>query len=578
MLLSTSLIVRRGAPPDADFVFLSIDPNGAVGELKRYRLRDLQLPPVVFPRDQELSKGFAIRPTSEATLVFVLTGAGGPIDQQLTAGLSNAIADLRIADGTRLWFPLLATGDGKLTELSSLAALLNAIEEVSILRHCGARITISVPDSLSGSELAALQAFAKNRSAYFSASSARGSSANVGADERFAGSAAQPYGADVQALLSLAMTLSARRTMPSSHLSTTLLLFAIARADAPGAPKALAESAEARAFAASLLHLAGPAFDLAWNEYFHPENFEPDQPQPFKGMTDNSRRWLDSAAELARKKGSTFISLAELIGAFWTAKQGRALAVLAKMELPLSQLMAEYERRLLSSGDRTDRLLEIHDHLVHDHATNLDLMDFHQYAIAISNFLTSPDTRGPISISIQAPWGAGKSSLMQQVRHILDEDAAAPREKGHATIRNVLNFLNRKRRRAGTDDAAQQGATAPSETRWTIWFNAWKYESSEQVWAGMVDAIISQVSDRLSPVERELFLLRLNLARIDDGEVRMKIYDRMARYWWVGARWLLLVGAAVLAGVWALQGGGPAMVSVVTASALSLIGWLGRAW
>lgn len=94
----------------------------------------------------------------------------------------------------------------------------------------------------------------------------------------------------------------------------------------------------------------------------------------------------------------------------------------------------------------------------------------------------------------------------------------------------------------------------------------------------MVDAIISQVSDRLSPVERELFLLRWNLARIDDGEVRKKIYDRVARYWWVGARWLLLVGAAAMSAVWALNAGGPAMMSVLTASGLSVIAWLARAW
>lgn len=213
-------------------------------------------------------------------------------------------------------------------------------------------------------------------------------------------------------------------------------------------------------------------------------------------------------------------------------------------------------------------------------------MDFNQYAIAISNFLTSPETRGPISISIQAPWGAGKSSLMHQVRHILDANARVPRERGHATIWNVLRFLSQKRTpdatamsQTGIRNAAKEESQAPPrEARWTIWFNAWKYESSEQVWAGMVDALISQVSDRLSPVERELFLLRLNLARIDDGEVRKKIYDRVAQFWWVGARWLLLVGAAAISAVWALSAGGPAMLATLTAGGLSLMCWLARAW
>jgi len=53
-----------------------------------------------------------------------------------------------------------------------------------------------------------------------------------------------------------------------------------------------------------------------------------------------------------------------------------------------------------------------------------------------------------------------------------------------------------------------------SRHRWTVWFNAWKYETSEQLWAGLVDAIVTQITDRLRPDQRELFLLRLNLARL----------------------------------------------------------------
>jgi hypothetical protein len=81
---------------------------------------------------------------------------------------------------------------------------------------------------------------------------------------------------------------------------------------------------------------------------------------------------------------------------------------------------------------------------------------------------------------------------------------------------------------------------------WTVWFNAWKYDTSEQMWAGLVDAIVSQISNRLKPIDRELFLLRLQLARIDDGIVRRKIYDRVVTIWWANVRpWLFAGGAAI---------------------------------
>ncbi len=53
----------------------------------------------------------------------------------------------------------------------------------------------------------------------------------------------------------------------------------------------------------------------------------------------------------------------------------------------------------------------------------------------------------------------------------------------------------------------------------------WRYQSSDQVWAGLADAIVRQVSDRLSPYEREKFLLRLNLNRVDTQVIRNKIWD-----------------------------------------------------
>src|SRR5690349_11300704 len=66
----------------------------------------------------------------------------------------------------------------------------------------------------------------------------------------------------------------------------------------------------------------------------------------------------------------------------------------------------------------------------------------------------------------------------------------------------------------------------------TIWFNAWKYDSTEQVWAGLADSIVRGVADHLDPVERKWFYLCLNLARRDIDSIRSWITGRTVRFIW----------------------------------------------
>ena len=66
-----------------------------------------------------------------------------------------------------------------------------------------------------------------------------------------------------------------------------------------------------------------------------------------------------------------------------------------------------------------------------------------------------------------------------------------------------------------------------NQRRVTIWFNAWKYDSTSQVWAGLADAIVQQVGERLGPVKRELFWFSLQLGRLDSGKIRRKVYEQV---------------------------------------------------
>ncbi|GJH29297.1 hypothetical protein CBA19CS42_32295 [Caballeronia novacaledonica] len=62
--------------------------------------------------------------------------------------------------------------------------------------------------------------------------------------------------------------------------------------------------------------------------------------------------------------------------------------------------------------------------------------------------------------------------------------------------------------------------------RVTVWFNAWKYENTNQVWAGLADAILQQVPNRLTTrAQRERFWLRLNLARVNSAAIRQRVHN-----------------------------------------------------
>jgi len=316
-------------------------------------------------------------------------------------------------------------------------------------------------------------------------------------------------------------------------------------------------------------------------------------------------------------------------------------------------------------------------HIATDVWAREDALGYEAYAYALYRFIVHPQTKAPLTISVQAPWGGGKTSLMRMLQAQLDPEPITPpggaqrRERlrlrqllkelekwidrgaqqvlprvpgddasllyalwrelsgdagasGHppdptgtsigtalAQVRERLEALRswaeaatlplygvespaderarllrewsqavaRVPGKAGprspaatvgeafarvqaacarldgwvAKDAAApltpQPLESPAARRLTVWFNAWKYQETNQVWAGLADAIIRQIADRLPPIERERFWLRLHLRRIDADKVRQAIYDRIfARFWNGFRRWLL--GIAGLAAAW----------------------------
>ena len=117
---------------------------------------------------------------------------------------------------------------------------------------------------------------------------------------------------------------------------------------------------------------------------------------------------------------------------------------------------------------------------VSDQATNNDALGFEPYVIAIAEFLLHEQTQPPLTLSVEGEWGSGKSSFMKMLEEYL-------RKKGGRTV----------------------------------WFNAWRHDKAESVWAAFALSFIKQIStpknwrdlSRIILGHFKLQLLRFNLEK-----------------------------------------------------------------
>lgn len=96
-----------------------------------------------------------------------------------------------------------------------------------------------------------------------------------------------------------------------------------------------------------------------------------------------------------------------------------------------------------------------------------DQLDFHHYVNAFADLIESVDTRPPLTIGIFGSWGAGKSFLLNSLKRELK----APNET-----------------RSKTRDAKRIVAKVQ-----IVEFNAWEYNATEVIWAGLVRKIMDNL-------------------------------------------------------------------------------------
>jgi hypothetical protein len=213
-----------------------------------------------------------------------------------------------------------------------------------------------------------------------------------------------------------------------------------------------------------------------------------------------------------------------------------------------------------------------------------DRLDYALYAKAIAEFIRHRDSTPPLVISVQAPWGQGKTSLMRMVQANLDpEHPDLLPAKSPGSVPKAVeppSKITFGELRDALDGTHQIRAPAGAAVR-TVWFNPWKYQSSEQIWAGFAHAILAQLPARLSDAQRELFWLNLQRRRIDPSAVRNDIYRAaLERFLPLIASWVMLApGVVIIAGLTLLAGGLDAVGAAITgAGVLAAVGVARRAW
>jgi tetratricopeptide (TPR) repeat protein len=239
-------------------------------------------------------------------------------------------------------------------------------------------------------------------------------------------------------------------------------------------------------------------------------------------------------------------------------EKGRSLESLGKRNI--ASKFFEKARELRKNEKPSPfEVSNLSSHIATDLWVRQDTLDYQPYVDAIIETLKNKNTRPPIAISIQAPWGGGKTSLMRMIREKLDPYAARNENVAEAegTINSKISLKELKkflydRRKQNQNKLTLPDSVLPYEGKGqgqvTIWFNAWKYESTEQIWSGLADSIIRGISNRMtnSPLERQWFLLQLNLHREGADSVLGWITSYSLSYLWHRVRPVVWASAAAV--------------------------------
>jgi hypothetical protein len=200
--------------------------------------------------------------------------------------------------------------------------------------------------------------------------------------------------------------------------------------------------------------------------------------------------------------------------------------------------------------------IEIPSRALSDTYSEEDLLGYQDYVDALADFIQSPETKKPLTIGIDAPWGGGKTTIMRMLEKRLGPQPKPRRLwPWQREVDGKIKFspslfwpmlvgpiLWRWRWQKVVDGKIQspsafflekvssmfhrwwQMLTHPKSWRWpwqkkevghfyTVWFNAWQYDQEEVLWAALVLETLTQVRLQVDGWRRIKIWAQINGAR-----------------------------------------------------------------
>lgn len=165
-----------------------------------------------------------------------------------------------------------------------------------------------------------------------------------------------------------------------------------------------------------------------------------------------------------------------------------------------------------------------------DQPTAKDHLGFTPYVQGLARFLAAEGTKPPLTVSVEGEWGSGKSSFMLQLRDALEAEPALQDGKGRV---------------------------------FSVWFNPWRHDRGESMWAAFALHFIRELEAELSWWERLRARVALAWNRRLGSEVTPGHVGRAVGWVTVGLLLSLGVGAATFLGLQHLLGSQPAAWAVL---------------
>jgi hypothetical protein len=129
-----------------------------------------------------------------------------------------------------------------------------------------------------------------------------------------------------------------------------------------------------------------------------------------------------------------------------------------------------------------------------------DELGFEPYVEAVAAFLKNDGTQPPLTLSIEGEWGSGKSSFMRQLQEEIEALPEGREPSAPTRLQRTMASLARLRKRRGSD--SQESADDPEKrprdpSVITVWFNPWRHDREEAVWAAFALEFLRAVTVKL---------------------------------------------------------------------------------